>query len=431
MIEFKFSCPNCGQHIQVNDAYSGRQIGCPTCKNQIVVPPAPGAVASKSGLSVAPSPPTRPQTAAPFANPPPFTAKPKSKIKGVVVGSVVGLVLIGALAYVFVPRIFPPSAEKSGSATSGKSVTPKILSKKTKGVSGGTARSSDSPTPGAEEILQKVTAQYEALTSYSSRGNAVSIFDLSGLDPENIPGLAGKVPKDLKDSKEFKEAMSKPQKQEWEFQIKLGKPDFYRIDWEGQMGPTKNKGAVWSSGTGDFLFRASTPPKYVKMENRDLALAAATGISGGLAGSMPAIFFKTESNPLSSLTNITRTADETIDGADCYVLAGTLQGLKMILWIDKSNSLIKQKQTVLGGKAEMPEMSAEKLQQGMKQLGGKPTTEQQAQMKAVAKNMSALASQMKGTMTETYQNIEINQPLTKQDFDFVVPAGTKLSASFF
>jgi outer membrane lipoprotein-sorting protein len=38
---------------------------------------------------------------------------------------------------------------------------------------------------------------------------------------------------------------------------------------------------------------------------------------------------------------------------------------------------------------------------------------------------------MKGTMTETYQNIEINKSIPKEDFRHEVPAGTKLSPSLF
>ena len=46
MSDFKFSCPNCGQHISANEAWSGRQIQCPSCQREITVPqmaPAPGA----------------------------------------------------------------------------------------------------------------------------------------------------------------------------------------------------------------------------------------------------------------------------------------------------------------------------------------------------------------------------------------------------
>ena len=47
MSEFKFSCPNCGQHIQGDELWSGRQINCPACQQPLVVPslgpPAPPA----------------------------------------------------------------------------------------------------------------------------------------------------------------------------------------------------------------------------------------------------------------------------------------------------------------------------------------------------------------------------------------------------
>jgi hypothetical protein len=36
--EFKFSCPNCGQHIRCDRGYAGRQIHCPACHKQIQVP---------------------------------------------------------------------------------------------------------------------------------------------------------------------------------------------------------------------------------------------------------------------------------------------------------------------------------------------------------------------------------------------------------
>jgi hypothetical protein len=46
MAEFKFSCPQCGQHIQCDTSYSGTQINCPVCQQSIVVPQAPRATGS-------------------------------------------------------------------------------------------------------------------------------------------------------------------------------------------------------------------------------------------------------------------------------------------------------------------------------------------------------------------------------------------------
>jgi DNA-directed RNA polymerase subunit RPC12/RpoP len=44
MAEFKFFCPQCGQHILCDSSYSGRQINCPVCQQNIVVPQVPAAV---------------------------------------------------------------------------------------------------------------------------------------------------------------------------------------------------------------------------------------------------------------------------------------------------------------------------------------------------------------------------------------------------
>jgi DNA-directed RNA polymerase subunit RPC12/RpoP len=38
MNEFKFSCPHCGQHIQCDALWSGREINCPACQQPLVVP---------------------------------------------------------------------------------------------------------------------------------------------------------------------------------------------------------------------------------------------------------------------------------------------------------------------------------------------------------------------------------------------------------
>ena len=40
MMEFKFACPSCGQHILATEAYSGEQVDCPACQAPMVVPQA-------------------------------------------------------------------------------------------------------------------------------------------------------------------------------------------------------------------------------------------------------------------------------------------------------------------------------------------------------------------------------------------------------
>ena len=38
MSEFKFSCPQCGQHILCDPLWSGSEINCPACQQTLVVP---------------------------------------------------------------------------------------------------------------------------------------------------------------------------------------------------------------------------------------------------------------------------------------------------------------------------------------------------------------------------------------------------------
>ena len=44
MAEFKFSCPQCKQHIQCDASFAGMKINCPACRQSIHVPPVPSIV---------------------------------------------------------------------------------------------------------------------------------------------------------------------------------------------------------------------------------------------------------------------------------------------------------------------------------------------------------------------------------------------------
>jgi hypothetical protein len=45
MNQFKFSCPQCQQHLQCDEQFSGREIQCPGCHHLIRIPPVPGQTA--------------------------------------------------------------------------------------------------------------------------------------------------------------------------------------------------------------------------------------------------------------------------------------------------------------------------------------------------------------------------------------------------
>jgi DNA-directed RNA polymerase subunit RPC12/RpoP len=77
MSEFKFNCPRCDQHLKCDEAFSGREIQCPTCNHLIRIPAIPGKTANyvaESGQTwntfIQPGVPHRP---------PPGPAKPKKE----------------------------------------------------------------------------------------------------------------------------------------------------------------------------------------------------------------------------------------------------------------------------------------------------------------------------------------------------------------
>lgn len=57
--EFKFDCPQCGQHILVATDWVGLGISCPSCQSRITIPVPPnGEVSSKPATSSRPTKPT-------------------------------------------------------------------------------------------------------------------------------------------------------------------------------------------------------------------------------------------------------------------------------------------------------------------------------------------------------------------------------------
>src|ERR1700677_4713954 len=205
MSEFKFSCPSCGQHIQADDGYSGRQINCPSCQSTLVVPqnpsappPPPVPVPAHGGLTMAARPAATP--AAAHAAPPSqqgatgarfqpgAPAAKKSNTKWVVIGSVCGLLVAGGIAWAVYAGVFSHSDSGAADkvAATGKD------GKDGKDGKGGA--STNVPGLSVAEIVDKTAAQYEAFTSYSAQGTTVMEMDMSKVDAKNIPNM-DKMPK--------------------------------------------------------------------------------------------------------------------------------------------------------------------------------------------------------------------------------------------
>ena len=195
------------------------------------------------------------------------------------------------------------------------------------------------------------------------------------------------------------------------FNIKLARTNLYQVVWwQGDENFTP-KGAVWSADDGDYLWmgKGFTPRKDSGME---LALAGATGISGGAASSIPGTFFNLKWGNQLGLVNAggKRMADEKIGDVDCYVLSHGSDGRTNILWIGKSDFLIHQIEN---------DTSAALL---------KKTMEEQAKNNPQIRTMlDAAGTQMfqDSKSVETHRNIVLNPSLFPKDFDFQPPAPSK------
>ena len=240
------------------------------------------------------------------------------------------------------------------------------------------AQEASQPQLTKEEIFQKSKAAYAALSSYSDEGESVAT--LNGLTITH------------------------------DFSIRLSRPNLYRIAWrdiysEPAAMPLSRLQAVWSSGSGDFLDMGfgKDPEKHKGLED---ALAGATGISGGAAGTVPAAFFNTEwANPFCCLAiSLVRQSDEKIGDVDCYVFAGeSSSGNTRTIWLGKQDFLIRQIRNVT---------TAAAMKAGM---------ERAAKMEPSAPDESKI--ELTGsTSIETHWDIVVNQKFVEADF---IPAARK------
>ena len=263
--------------------------------------------------------------------------------------------------------------------------------------------------PAAVEIIQKVQTKYAGLDSYSSEGEIVTDIDMSGVDVDTAAVMTDEESKKLRESKEYQDAFKKRQTFKHTFSIKLARPDYY-IEWDQKVHETySNIGAVWSDGKEHFLLinaRRKTSPK-----DRLMALASATGISGGAANTIPSLFFAQPANVLHQLNEVRQEGEETIDGDQCYIIAGKMANMTMKYWISKDALLIRQRQQILGGKHEFPELSEKDIKKALESIGGQATDEAIRKFKDRIRLSQIMASKMKGTITEIHRNIVINQPI--------------------
>jgi outer membrane lipoprotein-sorting protein len=277
----------------------------------------------------------------------------------------------------------------------------------------------DEPT--AQEIAARTRDAYAALSSYSDSGKVVS--EMSG------------------------------QTNSLDFNIRLQRPNLYRIDWTQKAGlmagvPADN-GVVWSDGSGDYFQttanRVGRSAETQRVESVKTALNRAAGPSWSIAATIPGAFFNENFGDVFAYPAILgrypiqKEKDGKVGAVDCYVVstemdlskapdAGKPGTVAAMLWIGKTDFLIRQTRTRYKEKVDDEALSSDQaLDDAIRkslEMQNKPVTPQaiadmRPQMKTIMKQVrnTLKAGFTAGiVMTQTHENISVNQKFSPSDF---------------
>lgn len=258
----------------------------------------------------------------------------------------------------------------------------------------------------SEDIFKRTLASYIAMETYRAEGTIIGTFYLNG------------------------------QKMETEtlFLVLLKKPNLYLISWTQKYMPMPavvHSGAVWSDGTQSYLYLGNMNA-YFSMANDELALASATGISGGAAYTIPFLFlpiFDTE-NLFSRIECSVLEGIEYVGKEKCFVISGQSAMAKSeTFWIEKDNFLLKKYQRLIDFPGEMPELTVEELEKAIKNMGLEPSEENKKKVREMIEGPWTASIKIEGSFTEIHMNIT-NPALEPDDFVFDLPEGTAFKGSF-
>jgi len=261
-------------------------------------------------------------------------------------------------------------------------------------------------------IFDQVLAQYRSMATYSAQGTVSSDIDTGN----------GKMTLQTT------------------FSIKLKKPNRYLITWNQTNAnmPFAQAGAVWNAGAQPYLYMGVLKA-YSKISNDQIALGAATGISGGAAITIPSLFlpvFKDRPDPFSRLIDPQIESSELLDGDDCYVIGSSSAiSKKETFWISKAAHLIRKYSRSLeapAGGIKVPQMTDQELDDAIKAMGQQVTDARRQEMRDSMKKAQETvnAAKLRGVSTEV-QTKTSSPELKDSDFAFTVPADAHLEGSLF
>jgi outer membrane lipoprotein-sorting protein len=187
-----------------------------------------------------------------------------------------------------------------------------------------------------------------------------------------------------------------------------------------------NTFAYWSSDKGKFTFSDSHQGRN-STSYMQIAEPNATN-------AMPDQFkkiqhvFEDPAQLTKIIKDLGQTEDETVNGQSYYTLTAKVLGQKVKVWVDKTSYLIPQWEITLGGT-----ISDEDIDDVFALYGAIDTNTPAMALdmaKAEIKKRTPVMTKIRGTITSTSKNIELNPTLTADDFNYPVPPGVRLIPMF-
>ena len=168
----------------------------------------------------------------------------------------------------------------------------------------------------AAEVVERMANAYADCVTYHDLGSVRTIFVQA--DGERI--------------------VKKP------FRTAFVRPDRFRFEYsEPTRSNSESRYIVWSNGE-DVQTWWDITPGILEPQSLEIALARATGVSGGSAHTVPALLMPDQigGRRLTDVSDARRIEDARLEDIDCFRIQGLLGSSSATLWIDKNTSLVRR-----------------------------------------------------------------------------------------
>ena len=413
MPEFKFSCPDCGQHIVCDVGCSGMQTNCPSCGQVITIPAAPGTTDApappRSPLPGAPALSTRLSTGVPAAGQRfPGAGMPPKKKSGALKMVLSVIAALAGAAIGFFGVQFALHHFGAGKGNPAARVTAPTAAAAAQALS----------------ILDKAHSAYTNLTRMTAEDTITLFLDLSNL---TLADVNPNLPANAKQSaNRHPPGMPRMVTNTTVITVKLAQPNLYYFAGEAvskvDRQTLSNTFAFWSSDQGRFMFtdshRRSVPATYMQLPDVNPGNNPAEQIK------MMQQLFEDPAQLKKIVKDLGQTEDGWVNGQDCYTLTAKVLGQKVKVWVDKDSHLISQWQITLGG--VISDADIDDVFSLVASAVPDAPPMQLEMIKTQVKTVTPAIAKIRGVITSTARDVEINPTLSADDFNYAVPPDAKL-----